>query len=246
MPPPVALITGAAQRIGATIAHRLHEAGYRVAVHYRSSGAAALAMCNEFNRQRPDSACAIEADMGSTAEVNAMAESLLERWQRLDLLVNNASGFFPTPVGRVSEADWDALMGSNLKGPFFLAQALAPTLKENGGAIVNMLDIYASQPLPGHSVYSMAKAGLLMMTRALAAELAPQVRVNGIAPGAILWPEADDEFGRRERKIVRERVPLQRTGEPEDIARTVLFLADDAPYITGQIIAVDGGRTLSI
>ncbi len=242
---PVALITGGAQRIGAAVARRLHGAGYRVLIHYRRSADSARALCAEFNARRPDSARALCAEMSEVAAVQALADQALAQWQRLDLLLNNASSFYPTPIGGATEADWEALLGSNLKGPFFLSQALAPALTERGGCIINMVDIYAQRPLREHTVYCAAKAGLAMLTQSLARELAPAVRVNGIAPGAILWPEQEGDFSAQERDNILERVPLQRIGGPEDIARTVLFLAD-SPYITGQIIAVDGGRSLSI
>ncbi len=242
---PVALITGGAQRIGAAVARRLHEAGYRVLIHYRRSADSARALCSELNARRPDSARALCAEMSDVTAVQALADQALAQWQRLDLLLNNASSFYPTPIGGATEADWEALLGSNLKGPFFLSQALAPALTERGGSIINMVDIYAQRPLREHTVYCAAKAGLAMLTQSLARELAPAVRVNGIAPGAILWPEQEGDFSAQERDNILERVPLQRIGGPEDIARTVLFLAD-SPYITGQIIAVDGGRSLSI
>ncbi|MDF1692756.1 MAG: pteridine reductase [Zhongshania sp.] len=243
---PVALITGGAQRIGAEICRQLHSRGYRIIIHYRHSSAAAEQLRDSLNDLRANSATAIAADMTSLAEVQALADTALAVWQRVDVLVNNASGFYPTPIGEATEADWDALMGSNLKGPFFLSQALAPALRDSAGCIINLVDIYAKNPLPSHSIYCMAKAGVMMMTQSLALELAPNIRVNGISPGNILWPEHASAYWEQEKQALTERVPLKREGEASDIAKTAVFLAADAPYITGQIIAVDGGRSLAI
>ena len=245
-PPPVALITGASQRIGATICRKLHTQGYRVIIHCRRESAAGTALLEELNQQRSDSAVMLYADLEKVADVERLASDALAQWQRLDALVNNASGFYPTAVGEVSEADWDSLLGSNVKGAFFLSQTLYPALAEQRGAIVNLVDIYGERPLPQHPVYSMAKAALAMMTRSLAVEMAPDVRVNGIAPGAILPPVASDAFGEEEAKNVRERVPLQRWGGAAEIAATVRFLLREDSYVTGQIIAVDGGRSLML
>jgi pteridine reductase len=243
---PVALITGGAQRIGAEICRQLHSRGYRIIIHYRHSSAAAEQLRDALNDLRADSATAMAADMTSFVEVQALAKNALDVWRRVDVLVNNASGFYPTPVGEATEADWDALMGSNLKGPFFLSQALAPALRDSAGCIINLVDIYAKNPLPSHSIYCMAKAGVAMMTQSLALELAPAIRVNGISPGNILWPEQASAYWEQEKQALTARVPLKREGETSDIAKTVVFLAADAPYITGQIIAVDGGRSLAI
>ncbi|MEX1668653.1 pteridine reductase [Zhongshania guokunii] len=243
---PVALITGGAQRIGAEICRQLHSRGYRIIIHYRHSSAAAERLRDSLNDLRANSATAIAADMTSLAEVQALADTALAVWQRVDVLVNNASGFYPTPMGEATEVDWDALMGSNLKGPFFLSQALAPALRDSAGCIINLVDIYAKNPLPSHSIYCMAKAGVMMMTQSLALELAPNIRVNGISPGNILWPEHASAYWEQEKQALTERVPLKREGEASDIAKTAVFLAADAPYITGQIIAVDGGRSLAI
>ncbi len=241
----VALVTGGAQRIGAELCRTLHAAGYHLAVHYRSSGEAAEALAEELNGVRSGSAASFVGTLGPRGAAEDLASEVISHFGRLDLLVNNASSFYPTPIGGVSEEDWDTLMDSNLKGPLFLCQALSPALGQTGGSIVNMIDIHGERPLADHAVYSTAKAGLAMLTRSLARELAPTVRVNGIAPGAILWPQSDDEEDaeRRERQLLR--VPLGRKGEPQDIAEAVLFLADRAPFITGQIIAVDGGRSLT-
>lgn len=238
----VALVTGAGRRIGAAIARRLHGEGMNVVLHYRSSAADAGALRDELEAVRADSADLAEADLLDVAAIDALARAAAKRWGRLDALVNNASAFYPTPVGTITEAQWDDLVGSNLKAPVFLSQAVAPALAAHGGSIVNIVDIHAERPLSDHPVYSITKAGLLMATRALARELAPEIRVNGVSPGAILWPEDGLDEAGRERII--GRIALKRQGEPGDIARAVLFLLRDAPYVTGQVIAVDGGRSL--
>jgi pteridine reductase len=242
---PVALVTGAAQRLGAEICRSLHARGYRIIIHYRYSVEPAEGLRDELNAQRPDSAVIFSANMNSLPEVRALADAALLQWQRVDVLVNNASGFYPTAIESATESDWDELFSSNLKGPFFLSQALAPALRKTSGCIVNLIDIYAQKPLRGFPVYSMAKAGMSMMTQSLALELAPEVRVNGVSPGAILWPEQETEYSKQERQNINHRVPLQRQGEAGDIAQTVAFLVADAPYISGQIIAVDGGRSVA-
>ena len=243
--PRVALVTGASQRIGAAIATELHTAGCSVLLHCRSSRAAADALAATLNAVRDNSAAVLQADLASLQDVEALAAAATARWDRLDLLVNNASGFFPTPIGTVSEAQWDSLFGSNLKGPFFLCQALAPALRASHGAIVNIVDIYAELPLAQHAVYTMAKAGVGMMTRALAQELGPAVRVNGVAPGAILWPaEHNPELGYAKAEALLAQTALKRIGDVLDIARAVRYLGLEAGYVTGQILAVDGGRTL--
>jgi len=241
----VALVTGGAQRIGAQLCRALHEAGYDIALHYRSSADAAGALAAELNGLRDGSVTCFQAALGDRSAGEELAAEVIDRFGRVDLLVNNASSFYPTPIGSVGEEDWDTIMGSNLKGPFFLSQALADNLKKNRGNIINMIDIHGERPLADHSLYSTAKAGLAMLTRSLARELAPDVRVNGISPGVILWPKSDDpeDSERRERQL--KRVPLGAKGDPQDIAEMVLFLADRAPYVTGQIIAVDGGRSLT-
>ena len=240
---PVVLVTGAARRVGAEIARTLHAAGACVMLHYRTSAAEAEALAVELNRARPASAACARADLCDLAAVEQLVAATVARFGRLDALVNNASSFFATPVGRIDEAAWDDLMGSNLKGPLFLAQAAAPQLAASGGAIVNITDVHAERPLKGYPLYSVAKAGLLGLTRALAVELGPQVRVNAVAPGAIAWPDGGADFPPAERAAIVRHTLLGRTGEPADIARTVKFLIFDAPYITGQVINVDGGRT---
>ena len=240
---PVALITGGAQRIGATIARTLHSQGWRILVHYRQSAQAATDLVASLNQQRTHSAYALCADLDDHQATVALAEQAINHWQRLDLLVNNASTFHPNTLGNTSEDDWNTLMASNLKAPFFLSQQCAHALAQQHGSIINLIDIHAQKPLRQHSVYCAAKAGLAMLTQSLAIELAPAVRVNGIAPGAILWPPGVTPDTTTEQQWLAG-IPLARKGEPEDIAGTVLFLAQ-ASYITGQVIAVDGGKSLS-
>lgn len=242
---PVALVTGAALRLGAAIAKRLHNDGFRVLVHYRRSRAPAEALVRTLNGRQADSAALVAGDLADATVPEALAADTLAAFGRCDLLVNNASSFYPTAIGAVGAADWDELVGSNLRGPFFLAQALAPALADQDGSIVNIADIHASRPLRGYAVYSIAKAGLVMMTQALARELAPAVRVNAVAPGAILWPEDESSDWSRQRQQVEANIPLQRTGAPEDIADAVAYLAQ-ARYVSGQVLAVDGGRSVVI
>jgi len=239
---PVALITGAARRVGAEISRALHAAGFRVMLHYRRSANAAADLAGELNAVRADSAVIHGADLGDVAAATALAEAVLSRFGRLDALVNNASSFRATPVGSIDEAAWRELIDSNLKGPLFLSQSAAPALRARRGCIVNITDIHAERPLAGYAPYVAAKAGLLGLTRALAVELAPEVRVNAVAPGAVAWPD-DDSFDAAARAAVVRSVPLAREGSPADIARTVRFLVCDAPYVTGQVIQVDGGRS---
>jgi pteridine reductase len=240
---PVILITGAARRVGAEIARTLHAADASVAIHYRSSAAAAEALATELNAGRPDSAASFGADLLEVAALPPLVEAVAARFGRLDGLVNNASSFFPTAVGAIDTAAWDDLVGSNLKAPLFLSQAAAPHLAAAGGCIVNITDVHAERPLKGFPVYCAAKGGLLNLTRSLAIELAPRVRVNAVAPGPIEWPEDEVSFPPAERAAIVEHTLLKRVGSPADIARTVKFLVFDAPYITGQVINVDGGRT---
>jgi pteridine reductase len=238
----VALITGAARRIGAAIVRGLHAEGANVVIHCHRSAREAELLRDELNRTRAGSALAWSADLLDLTAMPALVEGAVVAFGRLDLLINNASTFYPTPLGQISAAQWDDLIGSNLRAPLFLSQAAAPHLRRTNGLIVNMIDIHAQRPLPQHPVYSTAKAGLAMLTRALARELGPDVRVNGIAPGPILWPEAGVDSQLKE-EIVAKTL-LKRSGAPEDIVRAVLFLAKDAPYVTGQILAVDGGRSV--
>jgi pteridine reductase len=236
------LITGAAKRIGAACARLLHSEGCNIFLHYRSSAAEAQQLCDELNRLRPDSAKIMQADLLNIAELEAVAREASIAWGGIDALVNNASSFYPTAMTDVTEQQWDELLGSNLKAPFFLAKALAPTLADNKGCIVNIVDIHAERGLSGYPVYSISKAGLAAMTKILAKELGPAVRVNGVAPGAILWP--DNDLSELAKVEILQRVILKRSGEPADIAKAVLFLIKDADYMTGQILTVDGGRTL--
>ena len=238
----VALITGAAHRIGATTAKLLHENGMNIVLHYRSSRSQAQAVQKELNDKRANSVILIQADLHSTNGLPTLIEESVKAWGRLDVLINNASSFYPTTIGKATEEQWDDLIGSNLKAPFFLSQAAAPHLKKSNGCIINIVDIHAERPLKTFPIYSMAKAGLVMMTKSLSCELGPEIRVNGVAPGAILWPENLDEVAKQ--RIV-SRTFLKRQGSPMDISKTILYLIKDADYVTGQIIAVDGGRSLN-
>ncbi|OHX16907.1 pteridine reductase [Chromobacterium amazonense] len=240
----VVLITGGARRVGAGIARLLHGRGLRLVLHYRGSRAEAETLAAELNATRPDSAKLVQADLLDTAELPALAEAAVAAFGRLDGLVNNASSFFPTEVGQIDEAAWHDLMGSNLKAPLFLSQALAPELTRRRGAIVGIADIHVDRPMARHVVYNLAKAGHAQLIRSLAIELAPAVRVNGVAPGVNLWPEDEASFSPEARARIEATIPLQRTGVPEDIARAVAFLLLDAGYVTGQILAVDGGRSI--
>lgn len=240
---PVVLVTGAAKRIGAVIARALHAAGCDLALHYRSSRAEFDALHTELDAARPGSVLALQADLAEFDRLPELVARTIGRFGRLDGLVNNASSFHPTPVGSATPAQWDDLFASNARAPFFLAQAAAPHLNATGGAIVNLVDIYATRPLPAHSIYCMAKAALLMGTKALALELGPRVRVNAVAPGAILWPE--DEANAAAREAMLARTPLARIGTPEEIADAVRWLLFDATYCTGQVVAVDGGRLIA-
>jgi pteridine reductase len=241
---PVALITGAAKRVGAAIARTLHAAGYDLALHYRHSRDEMQALCAELERARAGSTLAIAADLADAGGLPRIVDTCITRFGRLDALVNNASAFFPTPVGTITAQQWDELFASNARAPLFLAQAAAPALRAARGSIVNLVDIYAERPMPRHPVYSMAKAALAMMTLALAREMAPDVRVNAVAPGAVLWPESGKATADQADLIAR--TPLQRAGSPQDVAAAVLFLVRDATFTTGQILRVDGGRALVI
>jgi len=237
-----ALVTGAARRIGAEIVRTLHAAGARVAVHYRSSVVEAENLRDTLNQERAESAAIFAADLNETAGLQDLVDEVVGWSGGLDVLVNNASSFYPTPIGSVTESNWHDLVGSNFKAPLFLTQAALPYLRNGGGNVVNIVDIHARRPLADHAVYGPAKAALEMLTRSLAKELAPEVRVNGVSPGAILWPEG--ELSEADRKSILRQIPMRRTGEPEDIAGCVLYLVGSAPYVTGQVIAVDGGRSL--
>lgn len=241
---PVVLITGAAKRVGAVIARTLHAAGYDLALHYRHSHGEMNALVAELESQRADSALAVQGELADIEHLPHLVDACIARYGRLDGLVNNASAFYPTPIGNATVEQWNELFSSNAQAPFFLAQAAAPHLKNAHGSIVSIADIYALRPLPRHPIYSMAKAALVAMTRSLARDLAPDVRVNAIAPGAILWPEAGKPAADQSDLIAR--TPLARTGTPEDVATAVLFLLRDAKFTTGQILRVDGGRELVV
>jgi len=238
----VVLVTGAARRIGAAIATTLHQNGANVAVHCRASSTDADLLVDRLNGERPDSAARFQADLNDTEGLPGLVDSVVSWHGALDILVNNASSFYPTPPGEITEAHWDDLIGSNLKAPLFLSQAALPALREAQGVIINLIDVHAQRPLRNHTVYGSAKAGLAMLTRSLAKDLAPDVRVNGVSPGAILWPE--NGMNDVTKDTILQQIPLQRPGNPEDIAGCVLYLVRDATYITGQIIAVDGGRSI--
>jgi pteridine reductase len=239
-----AMVTGGAKRIGAATVRLLHQSGYNVIIHCRLSQQAANALAEELNTSRPDSAKVIQGDLNNETIYNNLIEQAFQCWNRLDVLINNASSFYPTPVGSITLDDWNNLINSNMKAPLFLAQAAAPYLKQTQGNIVNMVDVHGQRPMKEHPVYCAAKAGLAMLTLSLAKELGPEIRVNGVAPGAILWP--DNDMPEHTKKLILERTTLKRPGNPIDIAKTILFLVKDADYITGQIIAVDGGRLLNI
>ena len=236
------LVTGAARRVGATIASVLHSNGADIAIHYRGSKAEAEALAENLNALRENSVATFQADLLDTAAIPQFVDGVVAWKDRLDAVVNNASSFYPTPVGQITEQHWDDLIGSNLKAPLFICQAAAPALREARGSIVNIIDVHAQRPLREHSVYGSAKAGLAMLTRSLAKDLAPDVRVNGVAPGAILWPENDMTDATKD--TILDQVPLGRAGVPADIAGCILYLVRDAHYVTGQVIAVDGGRSI--
>lgn len=242
----VVLITGGAKRVGAAICRRLHAQGANLMVHYRSSVEDAQMLQTELNQVRPGSVALVQGDLLDIGKIPHLIQATIKQFGKLDALVNNASSFMPTPMGEITEQAWDDLIGSNFKAPLFLSQAAAPQLKKQHGCIVNIVDIHAERPLKNYAVYSSAKGGLATLTRSLALELAPEVRVNGISPGPILWPEDGEWADEAARQRIINRTLLKRTGEPDDIARTVLFLISDAPYITGQIIAVDGGRSVNL
>lgn len=241
---PVVVITGAAKRVGAVMAETFCEAGYDLAVSYRHSRAEAEALAARCEAKRAQSCLVLPLDLSDTAALAPFVERVVTHYGRIDALINNASSFYPTPLANATEAQWDDLFAANAKAPFFLAQAAAPHLARARGCIVNLVDIYGERPLARHPIYSMAKAALAMMTMALAKDLGPEVRVNGIAPGAVLWPESGK--AEAERRELLARTPLGRAGEPADLARAALFLVRDAPYVTGQILRVDGGRTLTV
>ena len=242
----VVLITGGAKRVGAAICRRLHGAGAKLMLHYRASAGEARLLQAELNGVRADSVALIQADLLDLAKLPSLIDQTVMRFGRLDALVNNASSFFSTPMGEIQPAQWDDLMGTNVRAPLFLSQAAAAPLKKTQGAIVNIGDIHAERPLRNYVVYSIAKSALTGLTRSLARELAPDVRVNAIAPGPILWPEGDESFDEVSRQRIISHTPLKREGTPDDIARAVHFLIADAPYVTGETLNVDGGRHVAM
>jgi pteridine reductase len=239
-----ALVTGSAARIGAEISRTLHQRGCDVLIHYNSSDSAALKLADELNAERANSAFPAQADLSSPKGLEQLAGKTRKHFERLDILVNNASRFYPTVMGQTKAWQWDDLLNSNLRGPYFLVQELLDELETAGGSVINIVDIHAERPMPGHAVYCMSKAGLAMMTQALAQELGPSIRVNGVSPGAILWPANEPDS--QEKQAILGKVVLERVGDPADIASAVAYLALDAPYVTGQILAVDGGRSLNL
>ncbi len=243
MDPKVALITGAAKRIGAVIAETLHQQGMNVVIHCQHSKLDAEALSSKLNGQRPDSATVVQGNIAKIEDCLNIVKTAAQHWGRLDALINNASSFYPTTIGSIDEHSWDDLLGSNLKGPLFLAQYAAPYLKEQNGNIVNIVDIHADRPLKNYTVYCCAKAGLVMLTKSLARELSPEIRVNAIAPGAILWPNEGNDLTEIAKTHILERTLLKRLGKPQDIANAVLYILN-ANYVTGQVLAIDGGRTI--
>lgn len=240
----VALVTGAARRIGAEIARVLHDKGMNIVLHYHASEDEAVKLCEQLNQKRPHSAAALCANLQEAESEKILIQQTIEVWKRLDLLVNNASRFYRTPLGEITEYAWEDLINSNLKAPFFLAQAAAPYLSQTEGCVINIADIHATRPLRDYSVYCISKSGLIMATKVLAKELGPAVRVNAIAPGSILWPEGKNCLSDEEKQKIIDHTLLLRHGTPEDIAKAVLFFVRDGNYITGQVLAVDGGRLL--
>jgi pteridine reductase len=241
----VVLITGGAKRVGAATCRRLHAAGAKLMLHYRDSAGEARLLQAELNHQRKDSVALIQADLLDLGKLHSLIDQTVQTFGKLDALINNASSFFPTPVGEITSESWDDLIGTNLRAPLFIAQAAAPALKKTQGAIVNITDIHADRPLKNYVVYSVAKAGLVGLTRSLARELAPEVRVNAVAPGPILWPD-DESFDELSRQRIISSTPLKREGTPEDIAKAVHFLLFEATYVTGETINVDGGRHVAM
>ncbi|WP_295625212.1 pteridine reductase [uncultured Nitrosomonas sp.] len=240
----VILVTGGAKRVGAAICRRLHAQGARLIVHYRSSFEEAKLLHDELNQERAGSVALVQANLLDIAIFSELVKKVVNRFGQLDVLINNASSFFPTLLSQCTLEDWNDLVGSNLQAPLFLTQAVAPYLKERRGCVVNIVDIHAERPLKNYVIYNAAKGGLLALTKSLAVEMAPEVRVNGVSPGPILWPQDGEWADEAARQQIIASTLLKRCGEPDDIAKTVQFLIADAPYITGQIIAVDGGRSI--
>ena len=242
----VVLITGGAKRVGASICRLLHASGANLMIHYRSSTGEARALQSEFNLQRSNSAAIIQGDLLNLAVLPSLVQETISHFGRLDVLINNASSYYATEIGEIGDDQWEDLIGSNLKAPLFLSQAAAPELRKQHGCIVNITDMHVERPKKGYIVYSMAKAGLVTMTKSLAHELGPDVRVNAVAPGPVMWPEDNPQFDEVYRQRVISQTLLKRIGEGNDVAKAVRFLIEDAPFITGQVIAVDGGRSLNL
>lgn len=242
----VVLITGGAKRVGAAISRQLHAVGFKVMIHYRSSKSEAQSLQSELNLQRPNSAALIQGDLLKLNILPSLIAQTIDHFGRLDVLINNASTYYPTEIGDINERNWDDLIGSNLKAPIFLAQACAKELKKNHGCIINITDMHIERPKKGYILYSVAKAGLVTLTKSLAHELSPDVRVNAVAPGPVQWPESNPQFDEVYRQRVINQTLLKRIGQPEDVAKAVKFLVTDAPFITGHILAVDGGRSLNL
>ncbi len=242
----VILITGGAKRVGASICRLLHAGGANLMIHYRSSVNEARMLQAELNLKRPNSVTIIQGDLLNLAVLPSLVFETVQNFGRLDVLINNASSYYATELGQINDVAWEDLIGSNLKAPLFLSQAAAPELKKNNGSIINITDMHVERPKKGYIVYSVAKAGLVTLTRSLAHELGPEVRVNAVAPGPVMWPEDNPQFDEVYRQRVISQTLLKRIGEPEDIAKAVKFLIQDAPFMTGQVIAVDGGRSLNL
>ena len=242
----VVLITGGAKRVGASICRLLHAGGAKLMIHYRSSAIEARALQSELNLQRPNSVAIIQADLLNIAVLPSLIQETIKQFGKLDVLINNASSYYATELGQISEDAWTDLLGSNLKAPLFLSQAAAPELRKNSGCIVNITDMHVERPKKGYIVYSVAKAGLVTLTKSLAHELGPEVRVNAVAPGPVLWPEDNPQFDEVYRQRVISQTLLKRIGEGDDVAKAVRFLIQDAPFVTGHVMAIDGGRSLNL
>ncbi len=240
----VALVTGAARRVGASIALQLHKEGMNLVLHYHASEGEAKSLCEQLNQERPQSAIVLRADLSAAESEKILIQHAASAWGRLDVIINNASRFYRTVIGKVTEYEWDDLMSSNLKAPFFLAQAALPYLAKTEGCIINIVDIHATRPLHDYSIYCISKSGLVMATKILAKELGPAIRVNAIAPGAILWPEGENALSEEDKQKIIGHTALHRSGTPADIAKAVLFFVRDGDYITGQVLGIDGGRML--
>lgn len=242
----IVLITGGAKRVGAAICRQLHAQGANLMIHYNTSVNEARALQAELNLMRPDSVAIIQGDLLNLAVLPNLVSETIKHFGRLDVLINNASTYYPTEIGQINENNWQDLIGSNLKAPVFLAQAAATELRKNHGCIVNITDMHIERPKKGYIVYSVAKAGLVTLTKSLAHELSPEVRVNAVAPGPVQWPEGNPQFDEVYRQRVINQTLLKRVGEPEDVAKAVKFLIYDAPFVTGHVLAVDGGRSLNL